>query len=367
MAAVRHRVRLAIGVAGEVLDQLPDFLGRLAPDAAPGRAAQEALLQRRDPLGRALLRDRLPQRVAVLEREPGDHRRHFEDVLLEEHHAVGVAEDFFQARIEIRRRLFAQAAADEALLHPAAGRAGPDERKRVDHVEPALGADHLQEAAHAGRLDLEAADRPPRAQQRGGLAVAVGDLRQERPRSPRLRCDGDDRVGDERERAMAEQVNLHQPDRLDGVHLELRDDDPLRRALERQVIGQRAVADDDAADVDAQVARESVQRLGARDDGAVRLAVEREIARLGEEFLRVADALGRVMRQHRGEAVDLLDRQPEDARHVAERRPRLVRIVVADHRHAVGAVALVDVIDHFVAPPPAEVEVNVRAIGAASG
>ena len=50
--------------------------------------------------------------------------------------------------------------------------------------------------------------------------------------------------------AVAEQVHLHKPDRLDRAHLELRDHDAFGRAFKRQVVCERTVPDHQAATVD---------------------------------------------------------------------------------------------------------------------
>ena len=123
---------------------------------------------------------------------------------------------------------------------------------------------------------------PPRAEQPPGARRRPRGRRRGRPPRPRTRARRAHDVGDDGERAVAEQVDLDEPRRLDAAHLELRDDQPLRRALERQRVGERAVADHDAAGVDREVAREAVERAPrARRSRAPRLALEREAAQLG--------------------------------------------------------------------------------------
>jgi hypothetical protein len=109
------------------------------------------------------------------------------------------------------------------------------------------------------------------------------------------------------------------------------------------------------------VAGRPVQQVGEPDDHAHQ-AVAREAAALRVLGNRPRDAPSGHVGQPRREPVDLLRRDAEGLRHVPERGPSLERVVGADHRHPVVAVALVDLLHHLVAAVPGEVDVDVRAV-----
>ena len=100
--------------------------------------------------------------------------------------------------------------------------------------------------------------------------------------------------------------------------------------------------------------------------GDVEQAVDQRVGvALGLEARLVGDRLfeghrvGRVLRHHLGEAIDLAVGHLQHAADVAEHGAGLQRAEGDDLRDLVGAVFLLDVGDHLVAPVLAEVDVEV--------
>ena len=203
----------------------------------------------------------------------------------------------------------------------------------------------------------------PRSEQGGGGRVGVGQVVEVHSDAAPL-LDAAGGLGHYRERALPEQVDLHQPDRLDALHLVLRHHDALGAVLQGGVPGERPVADDQAAQVDAEVAHVAVDLQRRPDHGAPGLAVDGEAGHLRKHAYRLLDAGGAVVGQQLAEGADLVERQAHHAPDVAECRACPQRRVRGDHRHAPGAIAGIDVIDDVVAAAPAEVDVDVRHVGA---
>ena len=128
-----------------------------------------------------------------------------------------------------------------------------------------VGADLAQRLLHAAALELEHA---------GGVAAGqhlVGLLVVERQPVMSMQTPGCfsmsvERGLDDVEVAQAQEVHLEQAELGDVVHVELGDDLGLALLLQRQVLGERQVADDHAGGVDGVVADEALERLGQVDD-----------------------------------------------------------------------------------------------------
>ena len=172
-----------------------------------------------------------------------------------------------------------------------------------------------------------------------------------------------DGLGQGRQRLEAEEVELHEARLLHPFHVELGDRHVgARIAVERHEFGQRPVADDDAGGVRRGVAVEAfeLQRdVEHAADTRVLLAGILE-ARLVLDRLRQRDRIGGVLRHELAELVDLPIGHFQHAPDVAHHAARLQRAEGDDLRDAVGAVFLLDVADHLVAPLLAEIDVEVR-------
>ena len=276
---------------------------------------------------------------------------------------MGLAEHRLEPRVGVGRPLAPPRPPAEALLHPARRGAGADERHRGDGGGEVAGPEHPVQVPHPRRLHLEDAEGVAGGEKRGGGRVLVGEaVGVEAHAAARLHqlhgfLDGG-------EGAVSEEIDLHQPHRLDRPHLELGGDDPLGRLLERHVFGQRPVGDHDPPGVKSEVAREPHQpfgvfqdprpgRLGARDLAPARGGAERLAKR---RVGGVGDAAAEPVHHGVGDPVGL--------GRLAEGGTRLKGVVGRDHGHPVPPVGRVDVLDHLVPPLPAEVHVEIRPVRA---
>ena len=235
-----------------------------------------------------------------------------------------------------------------------------ERHQRDDVLEPVRPHAH-QGLAHALAFQLEHADRlaarqhvvaRPVVERDGGevdVDAALGDqLHRRRQRRQRLE---------------AEEVELHQARALDPFHVELGDGHGgTRIAIERHQRVEAPVADHDAGGVGRGVAIEALQLLRhAEQLGDRRILVARLAqARLVLDRLRQRDRVGRVLRHHLAEPVDLAIGHLQHAADVAQHGARLQRTEGDDLRDLGGAILVLDVVDDLAAPVLAEVDVEVR-------
>ena len=126
---VDGRVGLAVGIGGEAQDLVPDGLGGPALDPRLlGPAMDEVHVLGLHARGGDLLRDLGPEPVRLRHGVAGDLDRDPHDVLLVEHHAVGVAEQLFDLGVQVRERFAVDVPLDELVLHAARGRTGTNQR-----------------------------------------------------------------------------------------------------------------------------------------------------------------------------------------------------------------------------------------------
>ena len=160
---------------------------------------------------------------------------------------------------------------------------------------------------------------------------------------------------EDRQRREAQEVELHEPDRLDVVLVELRQD-RVRAGLhvQRAEIGELARRDQHAAGVHADVARQAFQLLGEFEQLPHfllrRLALDEQrlrLARVDDVGVAILLARRRPLQQHQlaglernqlRDAVDEQVRHVEHAADVAHRRARGQRAERRDLRHRVRAV-----------------------------
>jgi hypothetical protein len=310
------------------------------------------------------LLDRSAQEVAVGQIPPRERRAHGHDILLVQEDAVALPQDGLETGVEVFDRLLAVGAPDEGVLHARPRGPGTHEGEGVDGAHQVLHLQLGEELPHGGRLDLKTAQGPPRLEQPRGPPVLLGEGLQVDPFVPVLLHEphGLTQGG---EGAVPQEVELDQADPLGGAHLQLGDHDPLGGPLQRHVPIERLVGDHDAAGVDAEVPWKTLEGLGFLHGGAVGLLVEGDEAghvpveadRLGQIHVgTVGDALGEAVHRGGGDPVGLGG--------LAEGGARPQGAVGGDEGGAVPAVGAVDVVDDLVAPPPAQVHVEVRQVGA---
>ena len=368
---VRGGVRLVEAVAGELLHQVEDLVGLALVHAALGGALAEDLAVLGH-FGRHLLAHRAAQQVGAAQRVAADDLRHLHDLLLVDHDAVGLFQHGPRARVGVFEFFAAVLALDERRDH--VHRAGAVQRVQRDQVFETIGLGFLQRAAHARGFELE-----HRARVAVGEHVAVdagvvqgngGDVerRQSGARMPRV--DRLHRPVDDRQRAQAQEVELHQADRFHVVLVELGDRVLAAPAFvvfgeQRAEVRQRRRRDHHAAGVLAGVAGEVFQLPRQVDQVADVVLVAVAV----DQFLRrglAAAFAHRVLQRHAqdvgdklGHAVDQAVREAEHAAGIAHHRLGRHRAVGDDLADAVAAVLARDVVDHLVAPVHAEVDVEV--------
>ena len=137
---------------------------------------------------------------------------------------------------------------------------------------------------------------------------------------------------------------------------------PLAERSSGRLVGQRAVADDDAAGVDREVAGQAVEGRGGAQHRAPGRSVEGEIGELGREPGGCRPLVLAAPREVAGHAVDLGGRHAERLGGLAHGAARLEGDVRGDHGHAFLAVDVVGVLDDRVATPPVDVEVDVGTV-----
>ena len=259
--------------------------------------------------------------------------------------------------MEVGDRLLAVLPADVGrdVVHRPRAVQGDHRSEVVDRRRPEL----ADVAPHARRLELEDAGRLAARQQLERRGVVERD-RIEVDLDPAVGLDQLDRLAQDRQVRQAEEVELEQPERLDGVHLELGHEPVrVRRALEWHELGQRLAADHDAGGVGARVAGDALELAGEVDELADLWVGLDQLAELGRDLERLVELDPELVRDGLGDPVDLAVAHPEDPADVADRRPGEHRPEGDDLGHVVLAVLPPDVGDDLLAPPVLEVDVDV--------
>ena len=161
---------------------------------------------------------------------------------------------------------------------------------------------------------------------------------------------------DDVEVAQAEEVHLEQAEGVDVAHRVLRDDRLVGAlALQRQVLGQVAVADHDGGGVDGVLPHEALERpghvdqLAGGDRAALRVLADRGRVVVGRlqvlaRLQAVVEADLGAFRDHLRDPVDDAERQAQHATGVARRGLRRQLAERDDLRHALAPV----LVDHVV-------------------
>ena len=299
---VARGMGLVEAVALERLERLEHRVDDLGLDAAFGGLADELLL-----LGaqdaRLLLADRVAEGVRLRAGEPAEGYRGGHDVLLVDEDAVRLLEVGLEQRVEVGHRL-------QAVLAPDVGRdvvhrPRPVERHHGREVVHRGRAQLADVAPHAGRLELEDAGRLAAGQELERLRVVERDGVQVDDDVPVLAHEVH-RLAQDREVGQAQEIELQQAHRLDGVHLELGHQRVgVGRLLERHELGQRLAADDDAGGVGAGVAGHALEVAGEVDDALDRRVRIDLFAQRGGDLERLVELDPELVGDGLREAVDL--------------------------------------------------------------
>ena len=345
-------------VSGEFGHLFEDLLGLGLADAARHGAVDEGLSLRLH-FRLDLLAHGPAEQVGAAQAVAGQFLGDLHHLFLIDHDAVGLAQNAFQRRIEVVRRLLAVLAGDKAvdIVH----RAGAVERHHRYDVLEAVGPETPQHVAHARPFQLEHPHGLAPAQHLVGRRIVERHLLQIEVRL--FQADQVARPGQHRQRLQAEEVELHQAGLLDELHAELgRRHVRARIAVERDQFVERPVADHHAGGVGRGVAVEPFQLERHIEQPRDRLVMGARLLELGlaVDGLLQADRIGRIVGHHLAQPVDQGIGHLENPPHVAQGGARLQLAEGDDLRHVVLAVLVLHVTDHRVALVLAEVDVEVR-------
>ena len=403
---VAGRVALVEGIRGELEDVVPDALRDLLLVAVLHRAVHPVVVGRlvlavvpveggaREELD-LLLGDGLADaRVGLAGGEVGHLDGDLHDLFLVHDGAIGLVEDVGEAVVVEDDRLLAVHAVDVGRDHAGAERSGSVEGDECDDLLVLLGLHALDGGRHAAGLDLEHARRMALAHE--GVDVRIGEVNLVNvdvdaggpvldAGAHRWRhlldvgeagmavADVGERLGDDRQGAQAEEVHLEQAHVRDRVALVLRDGDvALGVELRGDVVGDRRGRDERGAGVDALAAGEALDRERGVDDlpgllvGLVGLLeVGRVLVLLALVLVeRVGKREARVVGEHLGELLPLVDGEAQHAVGVVDGLLRLDGGVGDDLAHVVLAVDLAHVLKDVLEVLVVEVHVDIGHLGA---
>ena len=167
-------------------------------------------------------------------------------------------------------------------------------------------------------------------------------------------------LADRRQHAEAEDVHLQEPERFEIVLVPLNDRALVHRGvLDRHQFGKRTCRDDEATDMLRKVTRKTQYLVDQQDELTDKVTVGVD-SRRTETLLD----LGTVVPPGHGlrEKVDEVDIEAERLADVADGAARPIGDERRGERRPVPAIALVDVLDHLLAPLVLEVDVDVRRL-----
>ena len=244
------------------------------------------------------------------------------------------------------------------ILH----RARSIKRDQGDQILDRIRLHLLERVAHARAFQLEHADGMAGLQEvEGRLVVEIKAL--DIGHILAGRGDIAQRPSDHGQGFQAEKVKLHQTGRLDPFHVELGGGNIRSRiTIERDQFGEFAIADHHTGGVGRGVAIEALQLERDGQEGVDGFVIAAHIAqsRLQIERLGKRNRIGRIGRDHLGQAVNETERQLQDAAGITHHRAGLECSESDDLGDPVMPVLLLHIADHLAAPLLAEVDVKVR-------
>ena len=237
-------------------DGLHDGVLRLSADAVLLHAGAQADLDVAHPRLGAFEAHRAPQLLGLAPAETGGDHRHAQKLFLKQRDAQRAAQHRLQRRMQALGLLPALAAPQKRMQHFSDDGAGPDDGHLHHDVVELLRAQPRQAGHLRAALHLEHADGVGVAQRRIHQRIVRGQMRQIDALAIRL-ADDPDRLLQYRHHPQAQQIHL------DDAHVRAVFFIPLhhhaaghRGRLERNDRVQLALADDHAAGVLAQMARQ---------------------------------------------------------------------------------------------------------------
>ena len=291
-------------------------------------------------------------------REAGDD---LDDLLVEDHDAVGLLEDRPQVGVEVGRLAPALLDLEVGGDHVALDRPRPEQRDVGDDLPEGLDTGLADQLALAGRLDLEDAEGPGAADHLVGRGVVEGHLRLvvEVDLDVVDPLDLGHRVGHRGLHPDAEDVELEQAEVLDVVLVELAHREAGVAGLHRRPVEQGGVGEQHAAGVHRDVAGQAVEALDELEHQVEVGLGQPPGPQLGQLAERDPGVAGADVRERLGDRVDLARGHAQRGTDVAHGVPHPVGV---HHRHAHAPLAAVAVEDGLVDLEPAvglDVDVDV--------
>jgi len=355
---VGRGVRLVETVPGEEFNELEDLRGLLLGDAtlgAPGHESKAGGLH----LLFVFFTHGAAQFVRLPQGEAGQVAGQPHDLLLIRDDAVGLFEDRLHLRQFVLDLDAAMFPVDVVVNNAATQRSGPVQRVEGDQVFQALRLRFPQRLAHARAFKLEHAVCLAVGKQLIRLRVVHRQMVEVHHIAGGF-LDVLDGIIQQRQGAQTEEVHLEQAHPLDVLHGPLGRDFVLLAAIERSELHHLPWRNDDARGVHRRVPRHPFQAPGHLQQFAHALVLAFKVGQRGHLLDRLVEAHVERAGNQLGHAVNFGDRELHHAPDVADHGASLHGAERDDLRHVFAAVLLRDVLDHFGAPPLAEVDIDIR-------
>src|SRR6185437_9407987 len=235
----------------------------------------------------------------------------------------------------------------------ASSYAGPDNGAGRDQGLVVIAMQFFDQLPHGGGFDIEAADRIAGTElvADGGVFFKAADI-VDVDIDPAVSFDAVYAFADLAEAALAQHVQLVQPDGFRDEHVHHGGGKPFGRHVQGAPGGKGLFGDEDAAGVDTQAAGEVLQQLSVLQDGAVDLI---EFLTFCKVLVAAGDGIIAFFR----EAVDLFFWQTEHFPQFANDGIVLKRGVHAQQGRVAAAMAFDHIVDDLVAVPVGEVDVEI--------
>ena len=302
------------------------------------------------------------QLVGLATTEAGRHHGQFHDLFLEDRHAQRAFEHLLRFLAGIDDFLLAVAPVEIGMDHVSLDGSGAHDGD-LDHQVVVIARTQPRQHAHLGAgFDLEHADGVGPAHHVVDPRVFRGNaVHAQRPTA--VGADQFQALANRGEHAQGQHIDLQQAEGFEIVLFPL-DHRAVRHrgVLDRHEPGERTPADDETAHVLRQVSGKTLQGPGQAQQhahpggGVVYLGVLQLL------FQVLAPPVDRL-----GEMIDQPGLQPQRLAHVAHRAPGPITDYRRRQRGPVAAIALINVLDDFLAPGMFEIDVDVRRLVALPG
>ena len=245
----------------------------------------------------------------------------------------------------ISRLLSARATDVGGLGVPRRG-TGPHDGQRRGKISDAAHGQPAQDSPHGRRLDLKTANGPALTEGRTGGGVAV----RHRGHAPQRLT----RLLEGAQGAVAEQIDLDEPDPGQRCHVELGDEDALGRSLDRHVAVDARLGDHHAAGMDGDMLEHADEPLDQGRRGTILLGQKVK----GKRQLALQLVRGQAAR----ELIDIDAGHAEGLQALPKGGAPAKRLVRGRHGHALLAEPVEDPLQELVSSMRRHIDVDVREV-----